>query len=338
MAGNPPDANEGPVLSQSEVENLLSQVQAQESLATVIKSGGAKAQLNDQDIQPFDFRQPAFLTSAELRKLRLRHEDFLRVLASHLSMYLRLEVAMQMSKLQTVSFQKYAEALPAPTHVTLFKVEPLKGICLLDTTPRLGLTIVDRLLGGPAHSSNASGELSEIEVALLDQVVQIILNEWCQLWPGIGNARPVLLGHENNGRFLNSSPHDTPMLVVSVEVRFGDCVEPLQLAFPFFTIEPIVRQPGQAAEAEAAAPAVKRGPVKWNENLDDISIRVNTEWEGLELSARDLANLKAGDVLMLDASCFNRVEVRLEQVPRFHGRLGTSGERWAVELTETAKT
>jgi len=36
---------------------------------------------------------------------------------------------------------------------------------------------------------------------------------------------------------------------------------------------------------------------------------------------------------MLDPRCFDRVEVRFEQQPKFHGRLGTSGNRLAVELT-----
>ncbi len=148
----------------------------------MVKPGGLKGRLKNEDVQPCDFRQPAFLTSSELRKLRLRHEEFIRSLAAHFSIYLRLEVTMQMLKLQTLSFGKFTEGLASPTHLTLFKVEPLKGVCLLDMSPRLGLTIVDRLLGGPAHGVNASSDLSEIEMALLDQVVLIILSEWCQLW------------------------------------------------------------------------------------------------------------------------------------------------------------
>ena len=49
-------------------------------------------------------------------------------------------------------------------------------------------------------------------------------------------------------------------------------------------------------------------------------------------------HLKCGDVLLLDADCFDRVEVRLEQLPKFYGRLGTAGGRWAVELTEGVKS
>jgi flagellar motor switch protein FliM len=336
-SGMPPSSTLSEVLSQSEVERLLTQVQAEETTATVLRSGGVRARLKNEDVQPCDFRQPAFLTGGELRKIRLRHEEFIRSLAAHLSIYLRLEVVIHMSKLQTLSFQKYTEALPNPTHLTLFKVEPLKGICLLDMSPRLGLTVVDRLLGGPAHSVNFNGELSEIETALLDQVAQLILNEWCQLWQRIESPHPVVLGHENNGRFLNSSAHDSVMLILSMEFRLGDCVEQAQLAFPFLTIEPLVRQASQDEEEESGMSVPKPGRPVWNPSYDEIPVHVNTRWKGMELTARALTTLKCGDVLMLDANCLEQVEVLLEQLPWFHARLGTSGDRWAVELTGAVK-
>ena len=337
MSSNIPSDDQGEVLSQSEIERLLTQVQAEDTATTVVKAGGLRTRFKNEDGQPYDFRQPAFLTSGELRKIRIRHEGFIRTLAAHLSIYLRMEVTIQMSKLQTLSYQKYTEGLPSPTHLTLFKVEPLKGVCLLEMAPRLGLTIVDRLLGGPAHSVNFTGELSEIETALLDQVAQLILNEWCQLWQKIDNARPILLGHENNGRFLTSSPHDCIMLILSMEVRLGDCTERMELAFPFPTIEPLVRQPATSPETDTSAAATRVGRPLWSPNLDDVLVQINTQWHGLEMSAGELSRLKCGDVLMLEANCFDQVEVRLEQRPKFRGRLGTTGEGWAVELTESVK-
>jgi len=337
MSDTTPDDDKGEVLSQSEIERLLNQVQAEDTATTVVKIGGHRTRFKNEDVQPYDFRQPAFLTSGELRKIRIRHEEFIRTLAAHLSIYLRLEVTLQMSKLQTLSYQKYTERLPSPTHLTLFKVEPLKGVCLLGMAPRLGLTIVDRLLGGPAHSVDFSGELSEIDTALLDQVARLILNEWCGLWQKTATARAVLLGHETNGRFLTSSAHDCILLVLSVEVRLGDCTEQMELAFPFHTIEPLVRQPDLGGGADASAAVTQTGRSRWSSNLDEALVRVNAEWHGLEMSLGELSRLKCGDVLMLDEDCFDRVEVRLEQRPKFYGRLGTADGGWAVELTESVK-
>lgn len=333
----PESASSSEVLSQADVERLLAQVAVEESTTTVHKASGEKDTKRMDNIQPYDFRQPAFLSAGELRKLRLRHEEFIRSLAARLSLYLRLEFALQMSKLHTVSFQKFTEALANPTHLTLFKVEPLRGICLLEIPPRLGLTIVDRLLGGPAHSINAERELSEIEVGLLDQALNIIVVEWCNHWSGLEELRPALLGHESNGRFLQTSPHDTVMLVLAMETRIGDCVEQMQIAIPYYTLEPLVLKMNTKLDPQEHA-AEAGASLLWNERLDDMKIPVTAEWPELQITARQLTQLKVGDLFPLSPQFVERVQVRLAKLPKFIGRLGTRGPCWAVELTEVLRS
>jgi len=323
----------GEVLTQNEVERLLSQVHELETTTTVFGHDGRRSQHKAEDIQPFDFRQPAFLAPSEMRKIRLRYEDFIRALAANLSIYLRVEFGLRMSKLRTITYQKLAESLPNPTHLTLFKAEPLKGICLLDLPPHLGLTIVDRLLGGPGHSVNSSRDLSDLESALLDEVIMLILNDWCNQWQKLQELRPAMLGHETTPRFLHTSAHDTVMLVLSMEASLGDCIEQVQMAFPYFTIEPLVRQLAALTAPEKEASAKTSGQPKWSSDFNDIPVAVHAEWQGLELTVRALSTLKPGDVLILEPECFEQVRVSYARTPKFHGRLGTRTQKWAVELT-----
>ncbi len=337
MSTSDPQEPSGEILTQSEVERLLSHIQEEDATLSVRRPDGSQTRIRSEDIQPCDFRQPAFLTPAEMRKIRLRHEEFIRSLAARLSIYLRLEVSIQMSKLQTVLYQQFAEGLSSPTHLTLFKAEPQRGICLLDMPPRLGLTMVDRLLGGPAHSVNADRDLSEIEVALLDQVTQVLLGEWCNLWQKFQDLRPAIVGHENNARFLQTAAHDTVMLCLSMEVRLGDCIEHIQLAFPYYTVENLVRQLSSPGDTDKNGFASGTGMPRWNPTLDDINVHVSSEWRNLEMTAGELAGLKLGDVVMLDPGCAENLTLQIERIPKFRGRLGTCGSNWAVELLQPEK-
>lgn len=336
-----PESNE--VLSQSEVERLLAQVEAEgppESGSGGEGTPASRQRTSRVETQPYDFRQPSFLSQNQMRRLRILHESFLRSLSARMSLYLRLEFGAQMTKLHTLPYQKFVDELASPTHLTLFKAEPLRGICLLDIPPRLGLTIVDRLLGGPAHSVSLEREMSEIELALLNQAVGIVLAEWCGQWAKIKDIRPHVLGHENNGRFLQSSPHDTVMLAVCMEVRLGDCVEPMQFAFPCRTLEPLVSSLNAIRERNDDPPAGKaavRSP-RWNPVLAHVHVPVVAEWQNLHLTARQLATLKPGDVLPLSPEQSNDVKVRLARVTRFAGRLGNAGEHLAVQLTSVLKS
>jgi flagellar motor switch protein FliM len=334
-ADNEPPAG-GDVLSQSEVERLLAQVAEQDP--TAVKENETDGKKDNDGIQPYDFRHPVFLSAAELRRLRIRHEDFIRALAARLSIYLRLEFSLQISKLHTVTFQKFCESLPNPAQLSLFKVDPLRGIGVLDIHPRIGLTIVDRLLGGPAQSVTADHEFSEIEMALLDQAVQVILAEWCNHWAPIQELRPTLLGHETSGQFLQTAPRDTTMLVLALEARIGDCLEQIQIALPCFTLEPIIRRLGPIAEAPVEDPPVPVPTPKWNKRFDEVPVPITAIWEDLELTARQVANLREGDILSLDASSPRQIKLRLAGLPKFQGRLGTSSGKWAVAVTDVLRT
>jgi flagellar motor switch protein FliM len=298
----------------------------------VLTAKGARERHKAEDIRGHDFRQSGFLAPSELRRIRQRHEQFIRSLAARLAIFLRLEFSLQLSKVQIGGYQNFVENLPGPTHITLFKTEPLKGVGLLVIPPKLGLTLVDRLLGGAGQSTEEARELSEIETALIDQVASLVIGEWCNHWPEMRGLQPSLLGHENNSRYLQTAAPDTAMLILTMDGGVGEQAEPIQIVFPYATVEPLVRLLSPSLPGAETAPARASRP-KWNTQFNEIKVPVIAEWHGLKMSASEILRLKAGDLLALDPACAAQVHLRLNQVPKFIGRPGTSGGKWAVQLT-----
>jgi flagellar motor switch protein FliM len=334
----PPVGGDSEILSQSDVEKLLAQVADQEAWAAQSKAPVEKERKQGV-VQPYDFRMPVFLSAVELRKLRVEHDEFVLALGARLSNYLRLEVGLQLSKINTVTFQEFADTLSNPTHVTLFKVEPLSGVCVLEVNPRLGLTIVDRLMGGAGHSSDVDRDLSEIEVALLDQATQIIIGEWCNHWTSSEELRPVILGHENNGRFVQTSSPATITLSISLEAKIGDCQEKMQIGFPCMTLEPLIRRLSMKVDSVAKeAEAAPMGPPRWRSQFDSVNVPVKAYFPDMKIPAGDLAKMKVGDVLTWDPDVVNQIKLNVASLPKFSGRLGRSGPNWAVEINEIIKT
>jgi flagellar motor switch protein FliM len=299
---------------------------------SVLSAKGVRANHKTEDIRGYDFRQSGFLAPSELRRIRQRHEQFTRALAARLAMFLRLEFALQLSKVQIVGYQKFIEGLPGPTHITLFKTEPLKGVGLLVIPPRLGLTFVDRLLGGPGQMPAESHELSEIEIALIDQVATLVLTEWCTHWPEMRGLQPVLLGHENNSRYLQTATPDTAMLVLTISGGIGEQSELIQLVFPYTTVEPLMRLLAPSLPVSDAATARTAKPT-WNPGFNEVKVPVIVEWQGLKMSAGEITRLKAGDLLALDPACAANVQILLNHIPKFIGRPGTCVGKWAVQIT-----
>jgi len=320
-------------LDQSEIDKLLAQAtDTAEAKPILLRADGLRGDdLATAKVEAYDFRNPAFLSEVELRRLRLLHEDFIRYVSARLSLYLRMELSLKMSKLTTVTYSKFTETLPNPTHLSLFKVEPMTGVGILDLNPRLALTIADRLLGGRGHSVKADRYLSEIEIALIEDVIVIFLEEWCGQWKSEGELRPMIIGHENNGRFLQTSPRDAIILALTLEASFGDCSEQIQIGVPYYMIEPVVKKmQARRQKDNAVSPVEKRA--SWHPAYERIAMPVRAEWSVLELSLREITALRVGDVIELPQSICNETQVLLNGTPKFVGTVGLDSDHVAIEL------
>lgn len=298
----------------------------------VLNSRGQREKRPSTAVRTHNFRHSGFLAASELRRIRQRHEQFVRSLAARLAIFLRLEFSLQLTKIHIESYQKFIEPLTNPSYITLFKTDPLKGASLLVIPPRLALTLVDRLLGGPGQMPAENRDLTDIEVALSDQTAMLILSEWCNHWPERRDLHATILGHENNSKFLQTSPPDTSMLILDIAVSIAEQAETFQIVFPYATLEPLMRllNPELAGNA---APAPRPGPPRWNPNFDEVKVTLTAEWQGLKMSAGEISQLKPGDLLGLDPACAAQVLVRFGNIPKFLGRPGTSDAKWAVQLT-----
>lgn len=320
------------ILDQSEIDRLLSETVKTPQFAVYRHDGSRFTTLEGLKIDAYDFRNPVFLTEVELRRLRMLHEDFIRYLSARLSLFLRMEFSLKMARLTTLTYEKFTEALPSPTHICLFKAEPLLGVGLIDINPRLALTIADRMLGGRGHSIKAERYLTEIEMSLIEDVVLILLEEWCNQWKNEQELRPLVIGHENSGRFLQTSPKNAIVLVLALEASLGDCSEQIQIGVPYYTIEPVVKKMQARRQKETEISQIEK-KAAWLASYDAITVPVRAEWSAFELSMREIAQLRVGDVVELPPEIIEGTRISLAGTPKFMGRAGQEDGKVAVELT-----
>jgi flagellar motor switch protein FliM len=296
-----------------------------------------------------DFRNPLLLSSLESHKLRLRQEEIMRQVAARISVHLHLEFSLKIVSLQTLTYQSLAESWKVPSHFNLFKMEPLRGVSILDISSELGFCLMDRLMGGPGHGCGPGQEISDIEKVLLEQTVQVFMEEWCRHWAAIKELKPVVLGYENKGDYIQAASGETVMLVITMEGGLAGRTGQIQMSVPYAALEPLIKRICQGADTPAipATPAVPvplRAPaapapvLKWNNCFNDVCVPVTAEWEGLELTARQILALKVGDVLPLAAQHLQRINVRVADTLKFYGRPGAQSGQWAVELTQVIKS
>jgi flagellar motor switch protein FliM len=276
------------------------------------------------------------LPQATLRKLRSQQEEFARCLESRLSVSLRLDLSVSVAKIQTIRFQKFLELSGTPLHLTLFKQEPLRGIGLLEIPPQLGLDIVNRLLGGSGLLEKQARPLTDIEIAVLDQVSNAMLAEWVARWKGIQELKPSILGHEIDEHFLNVVSRETLVLEMTFDLTLGESRGQFRIGVPYLSMEPLIRRLAGEVSAKQGGPAVA-APLttpRWNPQLDDVPVKLTAVCSGVDLKVQAVATMKVGDTVPVEAQRFREVEIYMGGLAKFVGVLGTSEGRWAIQLAK----
>ena len=206
------------------------------------------------------------------------------------------------------------------------------GIVILDLSLPLSLTIADRMLGGKGRLSDANRSLTEIEVALLEDVAQLILVEWTQQWPEQEvSFTPSIVGHDTSGRFLQTAEADVVHVTIQAEVILGECVGQMQMGIPFAMVEPIVKL---MAVARLKGGDAKSRSISWRKPFNGINVPVVAEWVVKDMAVREVIELRPGDVLEMDRDLISRTHIRFSNATEFIGTAGVEDGRVAVQLTQ----
>ena len=284
-------------------------------------------------IKKYDFTNPIVLSDADLSLLKTKSEQFVYYLSGHLSMFLRTEFNLELEDLNASLYSSFVSTINSPSCVTLYKMQELNGVGLLDVNSHLSATVVDRILGGRGSTNPEERGLTDIEKALVEDFNLIILEEWCKQWNTIKTLNPVIIGTETTGKFLQTSPPDAMMLVLTMEASFGDVSGPMRIAVPYYTLEPVLTSL-LAQSSKPPSKPTKSLPPKWHEIYDQIPVRVSVEWDAFSLTVRDLLNLEVNDVIEMNPELISNSKVRIEDRTCFLGEIGLEGDQVAFQVNE----
>ena len=324
-------------LSQAEIDQMLAESVASAAMqhsprAPMFRCTGERFDVQALPlVQPHDFTNPTVLSDLVLRALRQRHEEFAALVSARLALLLRKDFSLSLQRISTVVYRRFTADVANPSHVVLFKVDPLPGVGVIDLNPQLGLATIDRLLGGKGQAEEATGALTEIEMNLLDDVVHVMLEEWCRMWGADRRFSASVIGRENGGRYLQTSASDTVMVVGTFEGTFGECSERIQIAMPYPSVEGSVRNIVALLPATSEGRRPERKPL-WSPTFNGIPLPLSIEWDAREISVRELLGLSAGAVIKLSPEIIHQTLVRLSGVTKFSGEIGLEADRLAIRI------
>ena len=347
----------GDVLSQSEVENLLSAMAAggeaaaatvsapkappQTPAASAGGSGGASSGSGHlvkprEKVTPYDFKRPERVGKEQMRALQTLHEGFGRNFAAGLSTMLRSMVEVKLTSVDQLTYSEFVFSLENPTCFNLLNAEPLEGNLILDINPSILYPIIDRLLGGGRESSPlARRPLTEIELRLVSRITGLFLRELKHAWENVLDLTLEVIRVESNPQLVQIVPPNEVVVLISFEVALGEVRGMVNLCIPYNSIERISGK--LSANSWVAYGKRKATP----ENIQQITRTLRSSFVELKvrlaktrISTGELMGLRVGDVITTDKDTHSPLLVTVEGVPKFHAGPGAHKGHKAIQVTE----
>lgn len=301
------------------------------------------ALLSSDAMTTFDFRSPGKMAREQVRSLEVAHETFSRLWGSILTNTLRSLVHLDLVGVQQLTYEEYIRSMPNPAVLGVVNLPPLPGSALLELNVPMGLTMVDRMLGGLGRPIGVRRP-TELEAALLHELLEQGAYAMAEAFDPFVEAKAELSTVEFNPHLVQTiSPSEMVLvLVYSVAIAHGGRSDGMAtVCYPFSLLQPAADRIGRAGWQEQVNVSLEEdgsaGP-RLQEHLAEVDIPVTVKLRPSSLSARELAAIEPGDVLSLDHPLDDPVRVSMGDAELMEARLGRRGKRRAIQILKWRQT
>lgn len=320
------------VLSQSEIDSLLSDM----SSGTVDVDEILTNKTIKGEIANYDFRRPNRISKNQVRTLQNIHESFAEVFGYYLVSKLQTVVSISVTSVDQLFYSEFILSVANPSCLYVFDIEGTDGSGILEISPSLALTLMERMLGGSADSQEKSRNITPIEQAVIRGIIEHAFADLRNSWKSIADLNFKFSRLEMEADFVQVAPASEIVVVISFDVNIGTQSFLMNLCFPTFALEEIL---AQLNRQQITTSAVKISESKMRENMKMISrhidntfLPVYAELGKAKLNVRDLLELKKGDVIKLDKRINEEIEVIIGKKRKLAARPGTVEGKKAVRI------
>ncbi|MDD2401316.1 MAG: flagellar motor switch protein FliM [Clostridia bacterium] len=321
------------ILSQSEIDELLSAMQSGEVDVEAIKNEEVS-----KKIRVYDFRRPDKFSKDQLNTIEVMYENFCRLFSTLLSGMLRTRVITKVVSVDQVTYEEFIRSIPNPTILNVFSILPLKGKGILEINPVIGFCIIDRLFGGPGFSTNKGRPLTEIEKGVIEKVVDKILFLFVEAWSSIGQVDPLLEAIEMNPQFAQVVSPAEMVIIISINTKIGETEGLVNICLPCLMLESVANKLNTKFWFASSQSSLTDDNKRYLKNIvERTSVSISAILAKNNVRIKDLLGLQIGDVISFEKKKNSDVEVCVGSKLKFYGRPGVVDGKMAVEITKSHK-
>lgn len=317
------------LLSQDEIDALLHGVDSGKVDTTPPPAAPGEA-------RQFDFASHERIVRGRMPTLEMVNERFARLFRISLFNMLRRTPELTVVGIETCKFSEYTHSLFVPTSLNMIRVKPLRGTALCIFEPRLVFTVVDNFFGGDGRlpTKIEGREFTPTEMRVIQLLLRQVFTDLQEAWSPVLGLEFEYLGSEVNPHFANIVSPSEIVVVCKFRIELEGGGGHIHVTLPYSMLEPI-RDLLDAGIQSDRGDKDERWPISLREQIRDAEVDVSCELLRTTMSMRQLAQLKAGDVIPVTLP--RTLELCVEELPLFRGSFGIANGQNAIRIHEVIR-
>jgi flagellar motor switch protein FliM len=323
------------VLSQFEIDNLLTEMTSGAVDVDDVLAGKA----HKGEISNYDFRRPNRISKNQVRTLQTVHESFAEVFGYYLVSKLQTVVSITVTSVDQLFYSEFILSVSNPSCLYVFDIEGTDGNGILEVSPQLALTIVERLLGGAAETQAKARSITPIEQAVVRGMIEHALSDLRNSWRSITEISFKYQRLEMEADFVQIAPSSEIVIVISFDVNIGVHTYLMNLCFPTFALEDVL---ARLNRQQVTTSVLNQSSTRLKENAEVIQQQMSTTYLPIiaelgkaAITIGELMELQIGDVIKLKKRINEEIEVMIAGKRKLAARPGSIEGKKAIRITRS---
>ena len=258
-------------------------------------------------LEKYNFSRAGQISNDQMRAISSVNDLFARNLMHTLGAWLRTQFKVKLVAGEQLPFNEFLERLSSPTYVCSVRLEPLGAVGLLEFDLAIASPIVDVLLGGVGRAWPLR-ELTDIEEAILNSVVEMAVQELNLAWQSVG-LEFVFEKRETEAAVARMLTLSEKTLCVSFEARMPEAQGAINLCLPAVVLNAILRR--LVAEGDRPRRRSKEAHTRVRELVGEMEVGTLLQVPPMRLRASELVAMSPGTLLRLPLARHAASELRV---------------------------
>lgn len=316
------------LLSQDEIDALLHGVDDGDI--------GDEEEVDATGVKSYDLTSNDRIVRGRMPTLEMINERFARYTRISMFNFLRRSADVASAGVQIMKFGEYIHTLYVPTSLNLVKMRPLRGTALFILDAKLVFKLVDNFFGGDGRHAKIEGrEFTPTEVRVVQLILTQVFSDMMEAWSPVMPIEFEYVGSEVNPAMANIVSPSEVVVVSTFNIELDGGGGDLHLTIPYSMIEPM-REILDAGVQSDVDDVDERWQHSLREDILDARVDIHGTLVEREIKLREVAALKAGDVIPIDMP--ENFVLEANGVPVFNGKMGISNSNLAVKIIDQIKS